>query len=399
MAPTVWQSAEIGYCSNVHPTESFAALSQAIQHPINAVRVARGLSHMATGLWISAEAATEIVTQPHQQRLFTTLLAEANLDLITLNGFPYGDFHGTCVKASVYTPDWSDPRRYHYTCQLAQLLAQQLSLSANEGTLSTLPLGYRPSWSSDKQELALRHITQLALYLHRLKQETGRHIRVCFEMEPGCVLEQTQEALLFFRSQLPAVAQQQHIAETLLQAHLGICYDVCHQAVMFEQATESLGTLTAANITIGKIQLSSALHIERPDQAHALLARYAEPRYLHQVRSKTDANIVQGVMDLPEALAHNGLPSDAPWRIHFHIPIHATQLDDERLTTTQAEICAVFDFLAKNPEIRPHLEVETYTWQVLPLAFAINDEYDLTRGIHAELQWVEEQLQQRGLLA
>jgi hypothetical protein len=219
-------------------------------------------------------------------------------------------------------------------------------------------------------------------------------------MEPGCVLEQTGEAVNFFTKDLPAAAARMHkLDEVHIHNHLGVCYDVCHQAVMFENAADSLKSLINAGIAIGKIQISSALHIERPADAKEVLSAYIEPRYLHQVRSRAQDNTVFGSMDLPEALADSMMPTNIPWRIHFHIPIHAQVLDDERLNTTQQENCAVFDFLAAHPEVRPHLEVETYTWQVLPKVFRIDNDEALISGIDAELNWVEEQLKQRGMLA
>ena len=397
MTTRPWQRSEIGYCSNVHPAESFAKLAGVIQQPVNAVRLARGLDHMAAGLWISADAATSIITDTQSQTQFTSLLTQHQINLVTLNGFPYGDFHSERVKQNAYLPDWSDPRRYDYSCNLARLLADNLAADQAEGTISSLPLGYRPDWSAAKHEQALVQICQLADYLQQLKQDTSKHIRLCFEMEPGCVLEGTDETIEFFTNDLPAAARKHNLDEAIIHDHLGLCYDVCHQAVMFEDANTALTSLTNAGITIGKIQISSALHIEHPDMAREVLSAYVEPRYLHQVRSRMQDNTVRGVMDLPEALSM--MPMDTPWRIHFHVPVHAKVLGDERLSTTQADTCAVFDFLAAHPEVRPHLEVETYTWHVLPGAFRIDNEAGLIKGIHAELHWVEEQLQQRGLLA
>lgn len=398
MTITQWRRSELGYCSNVHPAETFAKLADVIQQPIHKVKLARGLDQMATGLWISADAATAIVSDPHTHEYFSSLLTGHKVTLVTLNGFPYGDFHSERVKENAYLPDWHDPRRYQYSCNLASLLAHNLDPQQHEGTISTVPLGYRPEWSSDKHEQALAQICQLANFLQQLKQETGKHIRVCFEMEPGCVLEQTHETVNFFTNDLPAAARTHKLDELHIHNHLGLCYDVCHQAVMFENAADSLKSLTNAGITIGKIQISSALHIERPAEAKEVLSAYIEPRYLHQVRCRTQNNTVHGTMDLSEALTNGTMPTDVPWRVHFHIPIHAQVLDDEHLSTTQQENCAVFDFLAAHPEVRPHLEVETYTWQVLPGSFQVDNDNTLIKGIHAELHWVEEQLNKRGLL-
>jgi sugar phosphate isomerase/epimerase len=397
MLTKLWRRSDIGYCSNVHPAESFAKLARVIEGPIHRVRAARGLENMAAGLWLSAQTAGTIINDADTQARFTSLLSAHAIDLVTLNGFPYGDFHSERVKENAYLPDWAESRRLQYSCDLARLLADNLSSQHAYGSISSVPLGYSPNWSADKQQTALQQICQLAGFLRQLKEETGKQIRLCFEMEPGCVLEQTHETINFFTHDLPAAAKKYQIDEVCLQNHLGLCYDVCHQAVMFEDATAALTALTNAGVTIGKIQISSALHIEHPSEAKELLAAYVEPRYLHQVRCRNEDNSLHGCMDLNEAL-NGALPTTSPWRIHFHVPVHADTLDSELLSTTQEDIGAVFDFLAVHPEVRPHLEVETYTWRLLPGAFQINDDESLINGIHRELNWVEEQLTKRNLL-
>jgi hypothetical protein len=103
-------------------------------------------------------------------------------------------------------------------------------------------------------------------------------------------------------------------------------------------------------------------------------------------------------MDLPDALADSGFPAD-PWRIHFHVPVQSRTLFTGDLGTTQAAIGAALDFLAaQEGRLHPHLEVETYTWQVLPEAMRPTDEAQLIAGLAQELHWLQEQLAARGLL-
>ena len=45
----------------------------------------------------------------------------SGLYVFTINGFPYGPFHGQPVKAAVYRPDWREAERGRYTADLAEL--------------------------------------------------------------------------------------------------------------------------------------------------------------------------------------------------------------------------------------------------------------------------------------
>lgn len=396
-----WHPEELVYCSNVHPGDDLESVIATLHRFTGAVGRERGVAWSGSGLWLSRSVAAELSNDATARQRFRTALSGAAVRLFTLNGFPYGDFHASAVKAEVYQPDWSDPARQAYTLQLAGILADQMHDEISEGTISTLPLGYRPEWSASKQERALQQLCETAAALAGLKQRSGRSIRLCLEMEPGCVVEATHEMVELFTTTLPAAAAHHSVAMESIHAHLGVCYDVCHQAVMFEAIGPSLAALHNAGIVIGKIQISSALEAARPADAevHKLLEEFAEPRYLHQVRSRDDDGKLHAVMDLPEALHSNSFPDNQPWRIHFHVPIQSRQLHSSELTTTQSAIGEVLDFLQEHrDEIHPHLEVETYTWQVLPEALRPRDDNQLITGLKLELQWLEEELAARGLL-
>ena len=250
-----WARRQLTYCSNVHPGATLDQVSHVIEHHFAAVRSLRGLNTMGAGLWLSSLVAERLREDDQARRRFRSLLQQEGLDLFTLNGFPYGDFHQKRVKAQVYRPDWTTSERYRYTLNLAQILTELMPPDQEEGTISTLPLGYAPDWSEAKQEQALTSLCQLASALERLKQRCGRSIRICLEMEPGCVLERTYQIVELFTKQLPATARRLGIASRCLSNHLGVCYDICHQAVMFEDPAESLDRLEQAGITVGKIQI------------------------------------------------------------------------------------------------------------------------------------------------
>jgi sugar phosphate isomerase/epimerase len=357
---------------------------------------------MGAGLWLSAQAAARL---DGACRPLAAALAAAGIELFTLNGFPHGDFHHARVKEGVYAPAWDAPERLRYTLSLARILTDCLAPGAACGTISTLPLGFAPTWNAVRQARALTQLCLLAEGLARLAAHSGRAIRVCLEPEPGCVLESTTDALTLFERDLPAAARAAGVAREAIGNHLGLCYDICHQAVQFEDCAGSLARLADAGVKVGKIQVSCALQIDHPSPAVlAGVARdFSEPRYLHQVRTLVPAGsgpaALTGRMDLPEALGDPGFPRTHPWRVHFHVPINTRALAQPGLSTTQAAIGAALDWLAGTTGPGPHLEVETYTWQVLPAGLRPSDPAALTGGLVAELQWLEAQLHRRGMLS
>jgi sugar phosphate isomerase/epimerase len=400
MSAPGWHRSELTYCTNVHPGETLDDLLSAIPGAVGAVRKARSLSRMGSGMWINATAAKQLLKHPEKLAQFTRALDAQGIDLFTLNGFPYGGFHATRVKERVYTPHWADPARFEYSLNLARILSVCLPENPIEGTISSVPLGFAPAWNPELQQQALDALVRFASELERLEGTTGRRIRLCLEMEPGCVLESTRDAIGFFCRELPVAAKRSGVRPEAVARHLGVCFDVCHQAVMFEDIYTSLSHLKEAGISIGKIQVSSALELRRPGDAvyRSLLTQYVEPRYLHQVRTRTRENDILGSMDLDQVLASDLLPTEAPWRVHFHLPIQSDQFEQHRLHSTQTEITGALRFLDENRDQHPHLEVETYTWQVLPESMRPTTEAELLEGLTTELQWLEARMAEHRLL-
>lgn len=395
-----WHRGHLAYCSNVHPGETLDAIDGNLEQWFSRVRDARKLRQMHAGLWLSREASLALVSSEEQLQRFAEQLRAHGLLLSTLNGFPFGGFHAQRVKETVYEPNWARRERLDYTLDLATVLSRCLPDDCREGTISTVPLGFAPGWTGEQHQQALHNLCELAGGLVSLKERTGRHIRVCLEMEPGCVLESTDEAVAFFRDDLRGFAADRQIDDEALRQHLGICYDVCHQAVMYETPAQSLEKLTAAGIVVGKIQLSCALDVLDPTDSttQKSLAEFAEPRYLHQVRAVDSHGDLLSCMDLEEAFASAPMKTADAWRIHFHVPIQADSLAHGNLGTTQGELLKVLDYLANNPALRPHLEVETYTWQVLPPRLRPTDDRQLIDGLANELAWLDKALEERGLL-
>jgi len=395
-----WRREQLAYCSNVHPGESLGDVNRVVGDHVAAVRKARGLERMAAGLWISAACADQLASDSGDFSAFRNGLDEAGIDVCTLNGFPYGDFHSEIVKADVYKPDWSETSRFAYTLKLAELLAQLLPDERRLGTISTLPLGYAGDWNDEKQGLALASLCWLVHALQGIEEKTGRRIVVCLEMEPGCVLEKTTQILKLFRKQLPEAAAETVVTDEGIRRYLGVCFDVCHQAVMFEDPAASLRKIHNAGIFVGKIQVSSALEVVRPNSPDtiAALLEFDEPRYLHQVCVRGADKKLYRAPDLAAGVHDDDIPWDAIWRVHFHVPVQATDLACVQLRTTRRLLEGVFDVLAGKKDLRPHLEVETYTWQQQPDGLRAVDDDALHRGLAGELTWLEDELGKRGLI-
>ena len=392
------QSGFLGYCANVHPGESLADVHAAIRTYGSGVRQALGAGELSVGLWLSRRSLNELEAMDTRGTSGTRALVEslqaAGVCVVTLNGFPYGNFHEAVVKRKVYHPDLCSYERRIYLSSLARVLSELLPADAHEGTISTLPIGHRGEPRDDERrsvevsEAAAAQLCELCQELATLADAHGKPIRICLEPEPGCWLESTADALRFFTETLPRVARQRGVARALYERHLGLCYDTCHQAICFEDPEASIAELTRAGVPIGKAQLSSALEIARPSEPRALeeLMRFQEPRFLHQVRTRDHDGVLWAADDLDQL---EGLPREAPWRVHFHVPIHRAVVSDVATTRPFLER-ALQPLAALSPA--PHLEVETYTWTVLPEAERPQDEPALISGLAREITFVRQAL-------
>ena len=371
----------LSYCTNVHPGRSVAEVEAGLDR--YTVPVARAFgSPLAAGLWLAKPVVTELLASSDGVSRFAAGLSRRGLTCHTLNAFPYGDFHSARVKENVYLPDWSQPERLAYTEQCATVLAALLPTGV-EGSMSTMPLGFKGfSRPADFVDRCIAQLIDLARLLASLRERTGRLIRLAIEPEPFCLLETTDEAIGFFRRLWDAADGTD--AAPPVRAHLGLCYDVCHQAVEFEDVAASIRSLTAAGVRINKVHISCALQLDRPAEntvGRTALKRYAEPRYLHQTMARTPDGGVARMVDLTKELVDH--PSadflSAPaWRVHFHVPVDAERLGP--LTTTRPALKQALTEVA-DLGYAPHLEVETYTWEVLPGAAPA----DLVQGLTREL--------------
>lgn len=371
----------LSYCTNVHPGRSLAEVEAGLDRftlPI-AQKVGKPI---AAGLWLARPVVDELLASPGALQGFAEGLRRRGLSCYTLNAFPYGDFHSARVKEQVYLPDWTHPNRLDYTLGCATALAA-LMADEVEGSISTVPLGFKgfshpPGFLDDCAE----RLVDAAAALSRIHQETGKLIRLAIEPEPLCLLETTPEAIDFFRRLRHHAERRQLTA--VAHEHLGLCYDVCHQAVEFEDVEESIVALDEAGIRLNKIHLSCAIELESPlnnEPGRQALLHYIEPRYLHQTLARTRRGEMVRQTDLDAALVGNppkGFAEAASWRVHFHVPVDVHRLGP--LSTTRGELIKAITEVAEL-SYAPHLEVETYTWEVMPGAGPA----DLVEGLSREI--------------
>lgn len=371
----------LGYCTNVHPAEDLDGILAQLDTYALPVRESLEEPVLGVGLWLAHEVAAALAADADLTGRLRAELGARGLEVVTLNGFPYGGFHQPVVKHAVYRPDWTSPERRRYTTNLGHVLARLLPDDVREGSISTLPLGWRTGWQPHHSDLARHQIELLGDELGEIRRRTGRTVRVAFEPEPGCLVETSGDAV-------------RHLSD-LDPGHFGLCLDICHLAVAFETPEAVLNRLAAAGIPVVKAQISCALHAEDPADAgtRAALAAFTEPRFLHQTRRAGPP--ATGTDDLPEALGGPAaLAGGGPWRTHFHIPVHADPVPP--LTSTRPVLrSALAALLRTGHPITRHFETETYTWSVLPEP--PRDAAGLIGGIAAELDWTRRELRGLGL--
>ncbi|NER97087.1 MAG: metabolite traffic protein EboE [Symploca sp. SIO1B1] len=393
-------SFHLTYCTNIHPGETwdevFSNLRQYL--PVLKTRLSPQ-APFGIGLRLADVAARELLTGDNLAQ-FQDWLNQQDLYVFTLNGFPYGGFHQQVVKDQVYAPDWSKLERVEYTLRLARILAALLP-AGMKGSISTVPLSYKPWWKTDTARESVisqcsLNLTTVAAEMVRIREETGKLLHIDLEPEPDGLIENAAEVIDFFQNWLlpqggAYLAKHQGIssesAASLLREHVQICYDTCHFAVEYEEPASVFARLQAAGIRIGKIQLSAALQMQLPDDLpgrqllRERLSPFAESTYLHQVIERHSDGSLSHYPDLVSALPYLEKTQATEWRTHFHVPIFIR--DYQILQSTQEDIVSVLKLLLEHNYCK-HLEIETYTWGVLPAEMKL----DILASIQREYEWV-----------
>jgi sugar phosphate isomerase/epimerase len=392
-------SPHLTYCTNIHPGESLDDVERIVREHVPRVRDRLGVKGaFGVGLRLSAHAAEEL-DSPERLAGFKHHLATENLYVFTINGFPHGAFHGERVKESVYRPDWREDERVRYTDRLARVLAALLPEGV-DGSISTVPGAFarEVTGAADVEKMRERLVRHAAT-LHHVLETTGKLVELALEPEPGCFLETAEGTVRFFQEHLFSERSALELASLtglgasdaarFLRRHLGVCLDACHFAVEYEDARDAVQAFRGAGIRIGKVQITAALVADLPGNeedpmVRAALGRFADAVYFHQVVRRAPSGD-EHFLDLPDALAveaNRTVQEPSEWRVHFHVPVFARKLGAFR--STQPFLRDLLDVIRREP-VSPHLEVETYTWDVLPEEYRTGSVED---AIARELRFV-----------
>lgn len=375
----------LAYCTNIHRGGDWPETLASVEKYTLAVKeqVCPDRPY-AIGLRLG-DLASRQLSEPRALEAFQRWLHQHGCYVFTINGFPFGQFHGTKVKEQVYRPDWTHPDRLAYTKRLFEILAQ-LVPEGVEGSVSTLPGSFKEFNLSDAQRARMHdHFWHCIDHMDEVAARHGRKLHLGVEPEPLGLFETSAETVKFFHDM-----ERHRPGDERLKTFLGVNYDTCHLAVEYEEPNDVVAAFRNDGIRLSKIHLSSALQVTPDDATRGWLRQFADDTYLHQVVARAADGGLRRDRDLEVALAQPA--GDREWRIHFHVPLHATRLAHG--TTTAAHLEGLLDLLAKDPALCPHLEMETYTWEVLPPELRARS---VVEQLVHEYEWCLGQLTRRGL--
>jgi hypothetical protein len=382
------------YSTLVHPGDTWELMNESVRQFCPIVKKAFSPdAAFAVSLRLSGASAQRLLNDAEERENLKTFLTAEDMYVMTVNAFPYGPFKGGMVKEQVYEPDWTTDTRVAYTTAVAEVLADIVPESV-EPSIQTAPLAFRPNVTGPEYVAAFtNNVLQVAANLVDIERRTGRYVKLAIEPEPACFLTSIEETVAYFNEHLysgkaaATLARMSGLALSqahgALRRHLGVVFDICHQAVEFEDIPESLSALSNAGIPVFKLQEAAALWI--PDvnvDTVAELERYADTIYLTQTTQLRDGEITRflGIEDAVAAWRAN--PGRCEWRTHFHVPVFLDDLGPFR--TTRFAIEDALRVHAAAP-VSDHLEIETYTWDVLPEHLK---DADITTYVTRELEWV-----------
>ncbi|HVW18460.1 MAG TPA: metabolite traffic protein EboE [Solirubrobacteraceae bacterium] len=386
------------YSTLVHPGDTWAEMWESLTTYVPQVK--RRVSPDApfgVSLRLSNASAATLAADAGERERLKGFLDDNDLYLYTVNAFPYGPFKNVRVKEQVYEPDWRSEERTQYTINVAEVLAE-VGTPDLDPSIQTAPLGFKPNVSGpDVVASYAEHVLRVAARLVDIERRTGRVVTLAIEPEPYCFLETTDETVAFFAEHLYSGAGARRLAQLAdlpvseailaLRRHVGVVFDICHQALEYEDIPESLGKLVDAGVPILKLQEAAAVYIPQvTDEIVEVLRRYADTIYLTQTMQMKDGELTR-FLNLEDAFqAWESDPGEREWRVHFHIPVFLDDLGAFRSTRF-----AVEDALRvhKQQQLSPQLEIETYTWDVLPDELKTGDIVDY---VCRELEWVRGEL-------
>lgn len=393
---------DLTYCTNIHAASGWRNVLKTLEQYAPALKARLAPDEpFGIGLRLSSEESVELLQDGNLEE-FRRILAERNCYVAVINGFPYGSFHNRVIKQDVFAPDWQMQDRLEYTLRLVKILSTLLP-KGMDGGISTSPLSYKGWFDGAPSEwvwqVMTENIVKSVAAMVEVRRRTGQMIHLDIEPEPDGLIENTDELIAYFADWLlpigaPNLAELAGIshaeAEDALQEHVQVCFDTCHFSIENENAAAALARFAEAGIKIGRVQVSAALEVDLPagDAARAEIAKqletFAESTYLHQVIECRAGGELRHYPDLALALPNIYDPEAILWRVHFHVPLFVDEYHAV-ICSTRQEIEDTFAYLHAHPETTTHLEIETYTWDILPPELK---EDNLAHSIEHEYRWV-----------
>ena len=389
----------LAYSTLVHPGDTWAEMRESLETYAPAVKARLSPdSSYGLSLRISAASAATLTADPAERARLRQWLDEHDMYVYTVNAFPYGPFKGRVVMEQVYEPDWATEDRVRYTCQVADILAEVTPDTVNP-SIQTAPLAFRPKvTTADDVDALTENLMRVVAHLIELERRTGRRVKLALEPEPYCFLETTEETVRYFQEHVWSGAGTDRLARLtglpasevvgLARRHLGIVFDICHQSVEFEDIAASLRLLHDTGVPIFKLQAAAALWVpEVTPEAVAALETFTDTIYLSQTTESRNGELTR-FLNLSDAIAawRSDPTGRREWRTHFHVPVFLDDLGEFR--TTRPGIVAALRVHAETP-LSDHLEIETYTWDVLPAHLKTGD---VTDYVSRELEWLRDAL-------
>ena len=386
------------YSTLVHPADDWEQIWQSLNTYVPKVKERfAGNQRFGVSLRLSAKSAETLANSKADRDKLRKFLDDQNMYLYTVNAFVYGHFKGNVVKEQVYEPDWRSEERTRYTMNVASVVAD-IAPADVLPSIQTSPLGFKPRVTGpDVVQSYTDNVLRVTKHLIELEAKTGVTVTLGLEPEPYCFLETTDETVDYFTNHLYSGASAEKLAKmsglpiseaiAALRKHVGIVYDICHLAVEYEDITQSLQKLVDAGVPIVKLQEAAALHMPEVTQRVVdTLKRYSKTIYLTQTIEKRNGKFTK-YLNLEDAFAAwEKDPGPREWRTHIHVPVFLDDLGQFR--TTRFAIADALKFHKQKPLSR-HLEVETYTWDMLPDSLKTGD---IVEYVCRELDWVRGQL-------
>ncbi|NMO56430.1 metabolite traffic protein EboE [Actinoplanes sp. TBRC 11911] len=349
-------------------------------------------------LRLSGASARTLAADPAERARLRDWLDRRDMYVFTVNAFPYGPFKGHRVMEDVYEPDWSSETRVAYTNQVADVLAD-ITPSSISPSIQSAPLAFRANVHGEDDVARITgNVLRTVAHLADLERRTGHRVKLALEPEPFCLLETTAETLDYFTNHVWSAEGIRTLcaltglpaseAAGLVRRHLGVVFDIGHQSVEFEDIAGSLRSLRDAGVPIFKLQAAAALRVpEVTEEVVAALDAFTDTIYLSQTTESRDGELTK-MLNLSDAIAawRKDPGGVREWRTHFHVPIFLDDLGG--FGTTRA---GIEDALALHAEVplSDHLEIETYTWDVLPAHLKTGD---ITDYVVREWTWLRNHL-------